>query len=52
MKNMFLINFNEVLEILIDNKDRVEIIDEVLKLKYYYLPSDCDDLEIVRKENE
>lgn len=49
---MFLVNFNEVLEILIDNKDRADIINEVLKLKYYFLPGNCDKLEIVRKENE
>ena len=49
---MLVVDHNEVLQILINNKERDIIIQEVLKLDYYYLPRNCKDLEKVGKDNE
>lgn len=49
---MLMVDYNEVLEILINNKERDTIIKEVLKLDYYYLSRNSKDLEKVRKDNE
>lgn len=49
---MLIVDLNDVLEILINNKERSAIIEEILKLDYYYLSRNCKDLEKVRKDNE
>lgn len=50
---MIIVDYNEVLEVLINNKERISIVEEILKLDYYYLPRNAVDyLKKVREENE
>lgn len=49
---MLIVDLNDVLEILINNKERSTIIEEILKLDYYYLSRNSKDLEKVRKDNK
>ena len=49
---MIIVDLNDVLEILINNKERSAIIKEILKLDCYYLSRNCKELEKVRKDKE
>lgn len=49
---MLIVDYNKVLQILIDNKEREDVINAILKLEYYFLPGSGENLEVMRKGEE